>query len=61
MVTIEPPEKRRCERCGRVELWDDGEGAWVARDGSGRTDRGNAHCVHIWDITGSYNPIGNAS
>jgi hypothetical protein len=57
MVRIEPPKERRCERCGRVETWDKEAGTWVAH----AADRGEAHCVHIWDITGSYNPIGNAS
>lgn len=57
MVTIDPPDHRRCERCGRVETWDEEAGTWVAHT----ADRGRAHCVHVWDITGSYNPIGNAS
>jgi len=61
MVTIDPPTERRCERCGRVETWDEGTDAWVAVERDGDVLRGNSHCVHVWNITGSYNPIGNTS
>jgi hypothetical protein len=57
MVTIEPPRKRQCERCGRVETWDEESGTWVGAGGD--AERGDPHCVHEWDITGSYNPLGN--
>jgi len=50
MVTVDPPERRRCERCGRVERWDGR--VWVAAG-----QAGSPHCVHEWDITGSYNPL----
>ena len=50
MVRIDPPERRRCERCGRVERWDGR--AWAA---AGQV--GSPHCIHEWDITASYNPL----
>jgi hypothetical protein len=57
METVSPPEERRCERCGRVEQWDDETGTWVAT-GTGEERRyGTPHCVHEWNITGTYNPI----
>ncbi len=53
MAVLEPPTRRACERCDRTEVWSDERGTWVA-DGD---DRGNPHCVHVWDITGTYNPV----
>jgi hypothetical protein len=52
METVSPPDERRCERCGRVERWDEEQETWVAAE----TD-GTPHCVHEWDITGTYNPL----
>lgn len=54
MTDIDPPDRRSCERCGREEVWSDGRGTWVVADGA---DPGNPHCVHAWDITGTYNPV----
>ncbi len=54
MTTVTPPEKRSCERCGRREVWSEDRETWV-EDADG--DAGRPHCVHEWDITGSYNPI----
>lgn len=57
MESISPPNERRCERCGRVEHWEDTAGTWVAAEVDGTPQRGEAHCVHEWDITAAYNPI----
>jgi hypothetical protein len=57
METISPPDERRCERCGRVERWDDAAGTWVAAAVDGTRQRGEAHCVHEWNITAAYNPL----
>lgn len=57
MTTIVPPVRRTCERCGRVERWDDDRPAWVAATVDGEKRRGEPHCVHEWDITGTYNPL----
>ena len=54
MPILEPPDRRRCERCGREDVWSDERGTWVAADPA---KRGNPHCVHDWNITGTYNPI----
>jgi hypothetical protein len=52
MAILEPPDARTCERCGREEVWSDERGTWVGAD-----TLGNPHCVHVWDITGTYNPV----
>lgn len=53
MTTVHPPDERTCERCGREEVWSDERGTWVAAG----DDLGHPHCVHDWDITGTYNPV----
>lgn len=53
MIRIVPPNERECERCGRVEVWDDDRGVWAA---SGE-QTGKAHCLHEWDINGNYSPV----
>jgi len=60
MSAIEPPQRRRCERCGREEAWNDEAGTWVAADTEDDC-RGDPHCVHVWNITGSYNPLSGNS
>jgi hypothetical protein len=57
MESVVPPERRRCERCGRVECWSDRVETWVAAECEGARQQGDPHCVHEWDITGTYNPI----
>ena len=54
MTTVHPPDARACERCGRREVWSEERETWVATD---EDTRGNPHCVHVWDITGTYNPV----
>jgi hypothetical protein len=56
MATLVPPTERVCERCGRRDVWDADRETWVAaEDGEGQL--GNPHCVHEWDINGTYNPF----
>lgn len=57
MASIIPPERRACERCGRVDEWDDEKETWVAAVAGGSKQRGRPHCLHEWDITGTYNPL----
>jgi hypothetical protein len=54
VADLQPPRERVCERCGRHDVWSDERGTWVAASDD---ERGNAHCVHAWDITGTYNPV----
>jgi len=61
MVTIVPPKRRSCERCGRVERFDEDRTSWVAVTVDGERRRGKPHCVHEWDITGTYNPLKSES
>lgn len=59
MESIDPPNDRECLRCGRLETWDGDRTTWVAATVDGERQRGQSHCVHEWDITGNYNPIGS--
>jgi hypothetical protein len=54
---IVPPTRRRCERCGRVDVWDDAVDNWVIAESDGTRQVGDKHCIHEWDINGQYNPI----
>lgn len=57
MDTVTPPTERECERCGRKAVWDDEKQTWVAATVDGITRRGEPHCLHEWDINGSYSPV----
>jgi len=61
MTPIEPPRERRCERCGRQETWEEQRETWVADGEDGPRARGEPHCVHVWNITGTYNPLSGSS
>ncbi|WP_336327804.1 HEWD family protein [Halovenus sp. HT40] len=54
MSAIEPPTERTCERCGRVEEWDEDQQTFVAASDD---SLGQPHCLHEWDINGQYNPL----
>lgn len=54
---IDPPSARVCTRCGREDRWDDDLENWVIEIEDGRRLTGRSHCVHEWDINGSYNPV----
>lgn len=57
MVRVDPPESRTCERCGREEAWSEEQSTWVAADPADEERLGRPHCVHDWDVTGTYNPV----
>lgn len=56
-IEIVPPNRRMCERCGRVDVWDAETHNWVIADEGGERQVGNRHCIHEWDINGRYNPL----
>jgi hypothetical protein len=56
-VTIVPPSERRCERCGRRDVWDEEAENWVVATADGERQSGRPGCIHEWDINGTYNPI----
>ncbi len=56
-VEIVPPTRRRCERCGRSDVWDEAAENWVIVEESGEKRDGDRHCIHEWDINGQYNPV----
>jgi len=56
-ATIEAPERRTCELCDRVDVWDEEAENWVIAEADGKRQVGNRHCIHEWDINGQYNPV----
>ena len=59
MQTIAPPRERSCERCGRKDVWDDEGPGWIIAVEDGDKRAGSPHCLHEWDINGTYNPFTN--
>jgi len=57
MAEIVPPDERTCERCGRHDRWDEDRQKWVVTEQNGAPQTGTPHCLHEWDINGSYNPL----
>lgn len=51
--SIRTPSERTCQDCGREEHWDDDAENWRVTDEA----VGNPHCIHTWDITGSFTPV----
>jgi hypothetical protein len=56
-TAVQPPDVRRCEQCDRVERWDERTESWCIDSEDGTRRVGDPHCIHEWDITGSYNPL----
>lgn len=56
-ATLNPPERRECLRCGRVDVWDGEIGDWTISTEDGEKLFGNPFCLHEWDITGTHTPI----
>lgn len=56
--TIRKPDRRVCEQCGRVETWDRAADTWVIERQDGDRQVGDPHCIHEWDINGSFSPVG---
>ncbi|WP_198662061.1 HEWD family protein [Halorussus litoreus] len=54
MVELDPPAERECEECGRRDVWDSDAASWRIETGT-RTE--NLHCIHEWDINGTYKPV----
>jgi hypothetical protein len=57
-VRIVPPRERTCTRCGRQDVWDAETENWIIEQVDGERQAGRPHCVHEWDINGTYNPVG---
>jgi len=57
MVEVVPPSERECLRCGRRDAWSEAESTWVAVEEDGTHRTGDPHCLHDWDIDGTYNPV----
>lgn len=50
---IRTPSERTCQDCGREEHWDEELENWRVTD----DQIGDVHCIHSWDITGSFTPV----
>ena len=56
-ATVRTPRSRTCEQCGRAERWDEDVDAWQLQVEDGEKLAGNPHCIHEWDINGTFNPL----
>ncbi|MFP8954147.1 HEWD family protein [Natrialbaceae archaeon A-arb3/5] len=54
---VRAPTERICERCGRAEYWDSDLEAWQIDSEDGEKQVGSPHCLHEWDINGTFNPV----
>ncbi|OAQ53830.1 hypothetical protein HTG_06075 [Natrinema mahii] len=54
---VRKPTARVCEECGRVERWDENLEAWQLALEDDEKQVGNPHCIHEWDINGTFNPV----
>lgn len=54
--SIRTPAKRECEQCGRQEAWDETAQSWTIQWTDAGSAVGNPHCIHEWDINGSFLP-----
>ena len=57
MTEVVPPSRRACERCGRKDVWSESQQQWVVAEEDGTNPSGTPHCLHEWDINGTYNPL----
>jgi len=57
MTEVVPPTERVCERCGRKDVWSENQEKWVVASENSEKVAGTPHCLHEWDINGSYNPL----
>ena len=55
--TLQTPDERSCELCGRVEAWDESAVTWRVATTDGEPQAGSLHCIHEWDINGSFVPF----
>lgn len=56
-IQLRRPTERTCELCDRREKWDENVDGWQIAREDGEKQVGEPHCIHEWDITGSFNPI----
>jgi hypothetical protein len=40
-----------------MDVWSEREQKWVVAESDGEPQHGQPHCLHEWDINGSYNPF----
>lgn len=53
---LQTPQRRECECCGRHEVWNTRAESWRIATDDGERLAGNLHCIHEWDIDGTFRP-----
>lgn len=53
---LRTPQQRECERCERREVWDADDDCWRTAAENDERLTGNLHCIHEWDIDGTFRP-----
>lgn len=53
---LRTPQRRECEQCAREEAWNVNDGCWRIASEDGDRLTGNRHCIHEWDIDGTFRP-----
>ncbi|WP_290819166.1 HEWD family protein [Halovivax sp.] len=56
-TVLRTPHERRCERCDRQERWNANRSGWVLVRRDGEPEAGDPHCIHEWDIDGTFRPF----
>lgn len=54
---LRTPRQRGCERCERREVWNERNDGWRIDGEDGDRKVGNPHCIHEWDIDGTFSPF----
>jgi hypothetical protein len=54
---LRTPKQRECERCGRREVWSERDDGWRIDTGGDDPIVGTPHCIHEWDIDGTFSPF----
>ena len=54
---LRTPRQRDCERCERREVWNERNGSWRIDVEDDDRKVGNPHCIHEWDIDGTFSPF----
>ncbi|KYH25523.1 hypothetical protein HAPAU_21970 [Halalkalicoccus paucihalophilus] len=53
---LRTPQRRECECCNRHEVWDANDSCWRIATEGGERLAGHRHCIHEWDIDGTFRP-----
>jgi hypothetical protein len=54
---LRTPRLRGCERCERREVWSERNDGWRIDAEDGDRKIGDPHCIHEWDVDGTFSPF----